>query len=234
MDFVSTNCRISGSGENSYRPVSHPFGEEGMGRVIRGNFHSKTSKKILQQFSDVFQFKVVLLGTEPLLWRRFHIPSSCSLEILHHVIRISMGWSDTVLHQFIIGREIYGMRSGKNDTEKMRIIDERKERLVALKVKILNKFIYEYHGNVQWRFEITLEKVVTGKETILKHPLLLAGEQICPTQNLRFMNEYGIFFIDSVNSKEAGNEASLPWIGNNNPNVRLAVEEINNLLGKVS
>ena len=48
----------------------------------------------------VYQFKVVLRGISPMIWRRLLLRSDQSIADLHYVIQIAMGWSDSHLHRF--------------------------------------------------------------------------------------------------------------------------------------
>jgi hypothetical protein len=55
---------------------------------------------------SVYQFRVVLQGISPLIWRRFLIPSDMSLATLHATLQIVFAWSDVHLHHFRIhGKE---------------------------------------------------------------------------------------------------------------------------------
>lgn len=42
----------------------------------------------------VFQFKITLLGVEPVVWRRIQISDLCSFWDLHVAIQDAMGWLD--------------------------------------------------------------------------------------------------------------------------------------------
>ena len=48
----------------------------------------------------VHQFLVALKGTDPLVWRRIHVPEGCSFWDLHVAIQDAMGWKDYHLHEF--------------------------------------------------------------------------------------------------------------------------------------
>jgi hypothetical protein len=50
----------------------------------------------------VYQFKVVLRGISPMIWRRLLLRSDHSIADLHYTIQIAMGWSDSHLHRFHI------------------------------------------------------------------------------------------------------------------------------------
>jgi hypothetical protein len=48
-----------------------------------------------------------LLGITPEIWRRFVVPADITLDRLHDVIQIVMGWTDSHLHEFTIGKKRY-------------------------------------------------------------------------------------------------------------------------------
>ncbi len=50
-----------------------------------------------------YLLKIVLIGSKPEIWRRFLI----TLDRLHDVIQIIMGWQDRHLHEFKIRGQLY-------------------------------------------------------------------------------------------------------------------------------
>ena len=59
--------------------------------------------------SSIYQIKVTLRGIRPPIWRRVLIPSNTSLEKVHQILQIVMGWWDGHLHQFVVGETYYGV-----------------------------------------------------------------------------------------------------------------------------
>ena len=57
----------------------------------------------------VYQFKVVLRGISPMVWRRLLLRSDNSIADLHYAIQIAMGWSDSHLNRFRIHAKEYGV-----------------------------------------------------------------------------------------------------------------------------
>jgi hypothetical protein len=57
---------------------------------------------------EIYQIKVTLLGTDPPIWRRLLVPAELTLEQLHHVLQLAMGWEDCHLHEFRIGQQRFG------------------------------------------------------------------------------------------------------------------------------
>jgi hypothetical protein len=49
-----------------------------------------------------------LNGVKPPVWRRLLAPGSISLKKLHDILQIAMGWTNSHLHQFAVGRQFYG------------------------------------------------------------------------------------------------------------------------------
>ena len=55
----------------------------------------------------VYQFKVVLRGESPMIWRRILLRSDQTIADLHYTIQIAMGWSDSHLNRFHIHGKDY-------------------------------------------------------------------------------------------------------------------------------
>jgi hypothetical protein len=72
----------------------------------------KPSKKVAVSKSakkpdTVYQLKVTLLDTQPPSWRRIQV-QDCTLDKLHEHIQTAMGWTNSHLHHFRIGEQLYG------------------------------------------------------------------------------------------------------------------------------
>ena len=50
----------------------------------------------------VLRMKIVLVDTEPPIWRRVEVPAVTTLRQLHAVIQAAMGWDDDHLYQFSV------------------------------------------------------------------------------------------------------------------------------------
>jgi hypothetical protein len=57
--------------------------------------------------ASIYQLKVTLHGSKPPIWRRLQVPSNTSLAKLHDVLQITMGWTNSHLHQFIVFNQAY-------------------------------------------------------------------------------------------------------------------------------
>jgi Plasmid pRiA4b ORF-3-like protein len=63
------------------------------------------------QMLCVYQFKVVLRGVSPMIWRRLLLRSDHTIADLHYAIQIAMGWSDAHLNRFHSTAEITALRT---------------------------------------------------------------------------------------------------------------------------
>jgi hypothetical protein len=55
----------------------------------------------------VYQFKITLLESKPPIWRRIQV-KDCTLDKLHEHIQTVMGWTNSHLHHFKVGEQLYG------------------------------------------------------------------------------------------------------------------------------
>ena len=59
--------------------------------------------------NQICTVRIELRGTDPLIWRQVEVPTSITLEVLHEVIQIAMGWLDRHFWEFKIGKQRYGL-----------------------------------------------------------------------------------------------------------------------------
>ena len=105
----------------------------------------------------VYQFKVVLRGISPMIWRRLLLRSDHSIADLHYTIQIAMGWSDSHLHRFHIHGKDYGVahEGGLTFSD-----DPDRVRLAQFGFRLRERFLYEYDFYDNWKHDITARKGV--------------------------------------------------------------------------
>ena len=50
----------------------------------------------------IYQLKVALVGISPTIWRCLLVRNDSTIADLHHILQMTMEWTDTHLHQFRI------------------------------------------------------------------------------------------------------------------------------------
>jgi hypothetical protein len=67
-------------------------------------------KTVPRQHDQIFKLRISLEGTEPLVWRQVLVPGIFTLEALHYVFQLVMGWQMKHLYDFEITGQVFGTR----------------------------------------------------------------------------------------------------------------------------
>ena len=59
--------------------------------------------------APLYQLKITLRWSKPPIWRRVVARADMRLDRLHDVIQIVMPWTNSHMHQFVVGRTFYGV-----------------------------------------------------------------------------------------------------------------------------
>src|SRR5688500_18355419 len=114
--------------------------------------------------SPLYQLKVTLKGSKPPIWRRLQVRGSTTLYKLHDILQIAMGWSDSHLHQFIVGDTYYGIPEAEDWGPEIK--SERRVRLGQIVSDAKDRFVYEYDFGDSWVHDIVVEKVLSPEPGI--------------------------------------------------------------------
>lgn len=106
--------------------------------------------KVPVEESFGYSVRIELVGSNPQIWRRVLV-KPVTLDILHTVIQLCMGWNDAHLHGF----EIRKTRVPLGD-EGARI-DEKAISITQLHAENIEHFKYTYDFGVDWQHKITIE-----------------------------------------------------------------------------
>jgi len=140
----------------------------------------------LSQKNLVYQFKVVLLGISPPIWRRIQVPALFNFWDLHVAIQDAMGWLDYHLHVFHVSKP-HSRRKieiGIPDDE----FDDH-QFLPGWEIPVGEHFtstgqtaLHDYDFGDDWNHEILFEGIVLREEG-QKYPRCIAGERACPPED---------------------------------------------------
>jgi Plasmid pRiA4b ORF-3-like protein len=128
---------------------------------------------------SIYQFRVVLQGISPLIWRRLLIRSDMSLATLHAALQIVFAWSDEHLHYFRIHGKEYGcVRLGSPHFED----DPRHVPLGILHLHRGERFTYVYNFIDYWICNLRLEAVLP-LDSGCRYPICLGGKRAAPPED---------------------------------------------------
>jgi hypothetical protein len=142
----------------------------------------------------VYQFKIILEKSDPVIWREIQVPDSYNFWDLHVAIQDSMGWLDGHLHQF----KLHNLQTGERNRVGIPVEEEWGGSFIlpgwkiyiAAYFSLQNKqVLYEYDFGDEWEHNITLEKILP-LEPGIEYPRCLAGKQACPPEDCGGIWEY--------------------------------------------
>jgi hypothetical protein len=128
--------------------------------------------------NQIYQLRVLLKGSKPPIWRRVHVPGSCTLARLHHVIQAVMPWWDCHLHEFHVGDLRYGP---PNPEFEGGVRSERACR-VAKAFEGRRRITYIYDFGDGWIHDVFLEKTLFPDRRE-RYPVCVAGRNACPPED---------------------------------------------------
>jgi hypothetical protein len=155
----------------------------------------------------LLQLKVTLQGVKPPIWRRLIVPAELTLDEVSAVILAAMGWENSHLHGFVIGRVHYGMADvdGMDDVQ-----DERAYRLGDV-AAVKSRFVYEYDFGDGWKHQVVVEKELMDSDG---PPLrCLDGRRACPPEDCGGSWGYEELLAILANPRHPEHEERLEWVG---------------------
>ena len=187
------------------------------------------SPKSTKFSSTVYQLKIALLDSNPLIWRRLLVLNNISLYKLHQIIQIAMGWTNSHLHKFVIEDEIYSIPSA-DDWEP--VIDEREYRLNKIIPSENSKFIYLYDFGDSWEHEVLVEKTIQP-ETDAIYPVCIEGKRACPPEDVGGIGGYEEFLEATSDPDHDNHDSFLEWLGGEFVSEDFDLPEINRSLSQI-
>jgi len=179
--------------------------------------------------AKIYQLKIALRHIRPPVWRRILVSDDLTLNDLHYIIQIAMGWMNSHLHQFIIDNEYYSDPEFDLDELGDDIKDETRVLLSALRLKPNKKFLYEYDFGDDWFHEITVEKVLSP-DAGTEYPVCIKGKRACPPEDCGGPWGYMNFLRVINDPDDPEHQETVDWIGGKFDPESFSVESVNRRL----
>ncbi len=161
----------------------------------------------------IYQLKITLVGSKPPIWRRVLVKSDTLLSGLHLIIQTTMGWTNSHLHQFIIGNDSF-----QPDYEDESMDDDGYSQPYTGKSlndflkKENSKIVYEYDFGDSWNHEIVLEKILEEEKGTF-YPTCITGKNACPVEDCGGIWGYEDLVKVLKNKKHPEHEEMKEWVG---------------------
>jgi hypothetical protein len=192
------------------------------------NTRQKTARETASK-APIYQIKVTLDESKPPIWRRILVPGDVTLEKLHTIIQVAMGWTNSHLHQFIVGQTRVGEPHPDYGFE---MKNERRVRLNQVAPREGSRFRYEYDFGDSWLHDLLVEKIVEP-EPGQQYPVCIEGERACPPEDVGGVWGYDGFLEAIGDPDHPEHEDYLDWIGGKFDPEEFDLEETNETLRKL-
>lgn len=178
---------------------------------------------------NALRLKITLEDTIPPVWREVMIPAEFSLAQLHQVVQVAMGWKNSHLHVFALGKRSFSDPEFELDDHPE---DERKVHVGELLQEKGASLVYEYDFGDGWLHRILCEEIVTSsaEEAVVR---CLNGSQACPPEDSG--GPYG--YADLLEAREdpdhPGHQDAVDWLGLKFDPTAFAVDAVNRKLSRL-
>lgn len=171
----------------------------------------------------IYLLRIRLLNIEPEIWREFVIPADISLDRLHDVVQIIMGWEDRHLYSLSIGKKIYTEKPAAKEDG----LECGRYRLVDLVKQKGRTFNYLYDFGDSWEHEIILKDnhcvLPRGSYEIF----CLNGARACPPEDVGGIPGYRDFLEAIRDPGHEEHDSYKEWAGGNYDSERFDIDAIN-------
>ncbi len=127
--------------------------------------------------SDIATVRIELVDTDPLIWRQVEVPTAMTLKALHDVIQVVMGWSNSHLWEFTIGKRRYAPRMANVGWDDTPAIDARKTLLRDILKPGSTVIDYLYDFGDSWERRLFRPQRANQPRAIGQFEKILASDQ---------------------------------------------------------
>lgn len=159
---------------------------------------------------QLYKLKVKLVEAPLPIWRRLVIRAGCRLNLVHHILQITMGWTNSHLYEFKFAKRRFGnLTTADGDDE---VEDSSQFSLEQLLKKPGQKLVYDYDFGDSWKHDIELEEVLPAHD-IGGVARCLAGKRACPPEDVGGVSGYARFLEVIEDSEHPERKEMLTWVG---------------------
>ena len=174
---------------------------------------------------DLYQFKVSLRGISPQIWRRIQVWEDYTLDRLHRVLQMVMGWENCHLYEFRIADAIYRDPRPENEPE---VLNANGARLRSALPAVGAEFEYVYDFGDYWQHDLVLEAILPPSPDT-SYPRCVAGERSGPPEDVGGAGGYEDYLQAMADPSHERHEDMISWRGPFNPDA-FSIEKVNKQL----
>jgi len=180
---------------------------------------------------------VEIEDTEPAIYRVLLVRGTIGLDLLHAILQVAVGWTNSHLHKFAMGEVEYSdpefnLNEDAFEDEKL-IENEGAITLQECARHIGFQFRYDYDFGDCWEHRITVENILPDDGTLTGFAECLGGKRACPPEDCGGTSGYE-GFLEAIHDPENENHESMSiWIGGCFNPVEFDRAKVNRFLKKI-
>jgi len=183
--------------------------------------------------TQIYQIKVLLEGTKPIVYRTIEIPENATFFDLHMAIQIAFNWRGAHLHEFrknnllISDPEFYDDDMYEFEDEKL--VNESEIQISEILQSPKDKIKYLYDFGDSWKLSVTLEKITDAKDGIV-YPRCIRGKRCAPPEDVGGVWGFEEFKNAMADPHHEEYESYKEWYGGDFDSEFVDFEDINEQL----
>jgi|GEM_PF-2436543 hypothetical protein len=149
---------------------------------------------MVHSINNIYQFKIEVAGSDPLIWRRVLVESDFTFYELQAVFQIAFDYDDYGYYEF------EAVEPCPYDTEGEPVLNNfwtNPTTQVELREILhmgIKKFYYYHEAYTTWKHIVHIENVFTKNKKVF-YPVCIGGERKCPPEDLDTIEELNEFVI---------------------------------------
>lgn len=162
--------------------------------------------------TSCYQIRISLKDSPLPIWRRLLVQSDLTLDVVHEVFQIAMGWWDTHLYDFqVAGRHFGDLSTSDGDDE---VEDSGEFSLQDVLKKVGDKLQYDYDFGDSWSHEVILEKILqSGKYDDGSWAKCLHGKRAGPPEDCGGIHGFTELIAAAEDPLHPQRKELLDWVG---------------------
>jgi hypothetical protein len=159
---------------------------------------------------SALQLRAQLRRVDPVVWRRLLVPGAMRLDKFDLALQAAMGWTNSHLHCFRIGKLTYGPKYIDDFDDDVIDMDE-KALTVAEAFQGERRLVYEYDFGDSWEHDVVVEDRLASR-LALKSAVCLDGQNACPPEDCGGPHGYRAMLESLADPSDDEHDSYLTWL----------------------
>ncbi len=196
---------------------------------------NRKSRRASEQEIATYQLKMTLSDLRPVIWRQVLVRGDINLGLLHSVIQVAMGWTNSHLHHFLVGDRYYSDPSFGLDeySDEERSLDENRAVLMEVAPHEEDVFRYGYDFGDSWEHDICVEKIQAPDPSRIAFAECIGGARACPPEDCGGVPGYEDLLETLKHPKRKEYKHFMEWLGGSFDPEAFDLDKVNRYLRKL-